>query len=113
MIHSFPTLRAAYLPHPLDRFGCDLSYSPDLPVGFRFMFVRPPRLSVGGLDASPGRRPTADHDIHAPASRRHGRHAVGVSGDSHASWSSGARNLRKADKAAYTAGGERSEEHTS
>src|SRR3546814_2640777 len=39
------------------------------------LFVRPPRLSVGGPGASPGRRPTtAGHDIHAPASRRHGRH---------------------------------------
>src|SRR3546814_17295354 len=39
------------------------------------LFVRPPRLSVGGPGASPGRRPTtAGHDIQATASRRPGRH---------------------------------------
>src|SRR3546814_18737241 len=42
------------------------------------LFVRPPRLSVGGPGASPGRRPTtAGHDIHAPASRRSDERRVG------------------------------------
>ena len=61
-------------PHSLDRFVGNLSYCRGLLIGFHISLVTPPGLSGGGPGVSPGRRPTAVHDIHRPASRRDARH---------------------------------------